>query len=76
MTNSEIMDLVKKALPYSNQMTDTELDEEKDFRFSWRGDRFRIGDQLNVEQVDGGFLVGSNIAIIIEELIKAFSQPD
>ena len=72
MNAQENMIVIIKALPYADQMKDLDFISEPDvIRFTWRGERFRIDSNLNVETCNtGGFLEGSNIAIILEALLK------
>ncbi len=42
MTNSEILELVLSALPYSNQIKDVGMSVDGEIRFTWRGDRFVV----------------------------------
>ena len=72
MTVDEAIEIVNKALPYSEQATawDTRS-EETAIRFTWRGDRFRVAfPSLSVEQCERSMLSGTNIAIILESLLK------
>jgi hypothetical protein len=70
MNNSKLIELVLNALPYSNQINDIDMTEDSAVRFTWRRNRFRISSTLHVEEVDGGLLAGSNIAIMFEALLK------
>ena len=69
MTNEEILERVIQRVPYSNQITDLSLSEKAAIRFTWRGDRFRVT-KTSVEQVSEGSLLGSNVAILLEELLR------
>lgn len=74
ITKEKMIEVITTALPYANQIRDYDLSSEEDaMRFAYRGDRFRVStysDLLRVEQVEGGFLSGSNIAIVMEALLK------
>lgn len=67
----QIISAIYSTIPYSDQIEDLEIQKEC-VRFKWRGDSFRVSTGVLVEQVDGGCLVGSNIALIIENMIRRF----
>lgn len=70
MSNEKLIMLIYKMLPYSNQVTDLDLQESDAIRFEWRGDYFRVSSGLMVEQIEHSCLVGSNMAIILQALLK------
>ena len=71
MTNAELMELLIASLPYPDQIKNLDLtSSETAIRFDWRGIRFRISQSKSVEEVKDGMLSGSNIAIILEHLVK------
>jgi len=67
---SELLQAIIKSIPYPSQISEIDLDLENQLRFTWRGDRFRVGLSGSVEQVEGVMLSGSNITIVLEELLK------
>ncbi|KKL50882.1 hypothetical protein LCGC14_2301060 [marine sediment metagenome] len=69
MTNDKIIECVIKAIPYPEHISDIELDDDC-VRFTWRTDRFKVSDSGMVEELEDIFLKGSNIAILMERLIK------
>lgn len=71
MTHAEMVEAINVAIPYSEHITDYDFSAAASLRFTWRNDRFRVSlEGLMVEQVEGDFLAGSNLAIAIEGLIK------
>ncbi len=70
MNKSEIVATLMK-IPYSQHIREIDLDAEEDaVRFIWRGDAFRVSASGGVEEITNGFLSGSNIAILMEEIVK------
>lgn len=71
MEKHKILELVLKRLPCSQQIEEIDLTSDHDaIRFTWRDDRLRISKSLSVEQVKGSALCGSNLAKVIEQLLK------
>lgn len=73
MDNSKRLETVLKGLPYPNQMKDIDMSEENAIRFTWRQVRFRVAHDFNVEEVEGRFLAGGNLSILLEALLKKTS---
>lgn len=73
MTKEQILERVLAVLPHTSQIKDLDVTSETAIRFTWRGDRFRVSGSLCVEQVDDGKLCGSNLAMLLEALIKGGS---
>lgn len=73
MTKDELVVRIFRRLPYSNQISKLDTESEADaIRFSWRGDGFRVSvGGLSVEQVNDGTLSGSNLAILMEFLLRS-----
>ncbi len=76
ITKSLLIEAIVSALPYPQQIQDFDLTGEEDaIRFTWRSGRYRCSlSLLSVEQVQGSCLAGTDIAIVMEELIKASMQ--
>lgn len=70
-TKSELLSKVIKIIPYPDQMTDFDLMLHDQIRFTWRSVRFRVSLSGMVEEVNDGFLRGSNISLLLEALIKS-----
>jgi hypothetical protein len=71
MTHGEIVERIIKAMPYANQMGNLTFDGDGSVRFAWRGDKFKVSENLSVDQVTpDGFLSGSNTAILLQQLLK------
>lgn len=74
MTKDELILAVMASVPYANQIK--ELDTQSDptaIRFTWRGNKFRVSETCDVEEVGDMVLVGSDIAILMRSLI--FGSP-
>lgn len=75
MTNSEIMNVILKAMPLKDQIENLDLEKHGAINFDWRGEHFRVDENLDVMQNEGKTLAGDNISIILEALLKrAYSQ--
>ena len=73
MTKAKFVEAIVKALPYPQHITDWDLDsEEEAIRFTWRRAQFRQSTAYShrVEECENGLLKGSNLAIVVEALIK------
>ncbi len=70
MDKAKLIEIIYAALPYSNQITGVSLDEEDAVRFAWRGYTFRVTVSLFCEEVDGGLLNHSDLALLVETLLK------
>ena len=74
MTKEELVQVIYSTMPYPSQIRDLDFTtEDNAVRFSWRCDRFRVvilNTTISVEQVEGNVLVGSNITIILNELLN------
>lgn len=67
---NKLMELIIKALPYSEQIKNLDLSgEENAIRFEWRGDIYRVTFTLFVEEKQGKFLSGTNSALLLEALL-------
>jgi hypothetical protein len=73
MTRDEAVELIVAALPYPAQIRDWDTTSESDaLRFTWRGNRFRFSYATSwlCEEVDDCFLRGSDLALLVEHLVK------
>ena len=72
MKHAEMVEVIVKALPHSDHISEWGLTEEDAVRFKWRGDYFRVSlrEPISVEQVEGHFLAGSNLAILMGSLLR------
>ncbi len=69
--NAKALELVLQAVPYPHLIRDIDLHTQPDvLRFTWRGSRYRVGEHLHVEEVDGDVLIGSDLAILMERTIR------
>ncbi len=71
-TAGEAIELLIKTVPYPEHITNLEISGENTIRFTWRtSNRFRFDfKNMLIEEVDGCMLAGSNIAILLEKLLK------
>lgn len=76
-TNREkLMELVLKALPYSEQLTDLNFESEVDtIRFTWREVRYRVTNTLYVEEVQDGILASTDRTILMQTLLARAKYP-
>lgn len=71
MSKERILEAVVSAMPYPSQIKDWDFSSESNaVRFTWRSSRFRVTETLGVEQVTAGMLCGSDIALLVEALLK------
>lgn len=76
MEVTKIIEKVYSKMPYSDQIEDLNISEVNAIRFTWRGDRFRVDEYFHVNQITGSeanglMLTGSNMAIILQKLLKS-----
>lgn len=72
-TKEQALELVVKSIPYPEHIKDWDLSsEETSIRFTWRTEnRFRFDFKyMSVEEVGNGVLSGTNITILLRELLK------
>lgn len=67
---NKLVGLIKSAIPYSDQITDVDMSREDSIRLTWRHTRLRITLSLSVDEIEGGMLSGSNIAILFKHCLK------
>lgn len=74
-TKEQIVELVIKAMPYPEQITSWSFTESNDsVLFTWRGQRFKVNNNLFVVEIEKDCGVGSNTAILLERLIKMYNN--
>ncbi len=69
MNNGERMETVLKSLPYADQIRDIDMSKDDEIRFTWRGARYKVADDLFVEEVGNGVLIGSDLSILMRALL-------
>lgn len=71
-TKEQLIMAINHSLPYPSQITNLRFsDETKAVRFTWRKDNhFRIDLDGKVWEVGDGILIGSDMSILLEELIR------
>ena len=70
MEQNEIIQAVIQVIPYPQQMKDIDFSESDAVRFAWRGVTYRVDKTLDVGECDRGCLRGSDLAILMRELLK------
>lgn len=71
LTHSKIIELLIKALPYPDQIKDIDISSESGaVRFTWRGNRFRVDGELYTNEANEGFLIGSDLAILLRQCLN------
>jgi hypothetical protein len=70
MNQEQLIELIYRAIPYSNQIRNIDLSEFEVVRFTWRRTRFRVSTTLHVDEVDSPFLRGSNISLLMRTLLQ------
>jgi hypothetical protein len=72
MTQGEGMELLLRSIPYSNQISDIDLTNEKAIYFTWRYDRFKFDlESGRIDEHKEGCLYGTNLAMLMSALIKS-----
>lgn len=63
-----LIELLINALPYPTQIKDIEVHEDR-VNFVWRAAEYRASTRLEVEEVQGGCLLGTECAILMRALV-------
>lgn len=74
MEQTELILLVIKALSYSNQISELTLCDCGGIMFKWREHTFIVKKDLFVEELEGPIRIGSNISILLMELLKVSNK--
>jgi hypothetical protein len=62
---------VRRVLPCPDQITNDDVPgDPESYRFRWRGNNFRVGKTLSVEEYGDGSLKGTDLAILLQALLK------
>jgi len=70
-SKQDLIDLVIDRFPYPNQIKAVNIFlEDNAIRFTWRGHNIRVSTSLMVEEVQGRFCAGNDLAIVLEALLK------
>lgn len=69
MKQAEIIESIVNSIPYPQHIKNIDLTEGNAVLFDWRGSRYRVGSSLDVEECEGGFLCGSDKAILMRHVI-------
>jgi hypothetical protein len=71
-TSPKILNVVnrlRRAMPNADQVNITRMTNEE-LRFEWRGTSYRVTDDMYVEEVGDGVLIGSDSAALIRRLLE------
>lgn len=70
-TKGELVSQIMKNIPYPNQVKDIDLDSiSTAIFFTWRGSKYRYSLGGSIEEHKDGLLVGSDICIVMRELLN------
>ena len=70
MKQTELILTVTRALPHSNQISELTLCDDGGVMFTWRDHTFIVSKNLFVEELKGSIRCGSDLALLVEALIK------
>lgn len=69
--NIGLLEIVLKAVPHAHLISDIDVHTNpKELRFTWRGHRYVVQDGLHVDESEPGLLVGSDLAILMERVLR------
>lgn len=70
-SQADLVQLVYSSLPYSDQITELDLETDKDAMFFvWRRESIKVKLNREVYTIEKGSAVGSNLSILIRTIIK------
>ena len=71
MNKDNVVELVYATIPYAEQITDLNTEEDDDaIRFTWRGDRFKVSVDLCVHEIEGSMISSNNASTLLKALLK------
>ena len=70
MTKAKLLEIINQAMPYSDQITDWELDIEDKLCFTWRRHTFSVSLDFETYEIEGDFAVGNDRALLVKSLLK------
>lgn len=71
LTHAQGIEILKKSLPYPEQIKDIEEAENGLLYFTWRFDRYKVDlVYLGVEMVSNNILYGNDASILMTHLIR------
>lgn len=69
-TKEELLTAVLKSLPHPNHINDLDLSSETEaVMFTWRQNKLRVQLSGHVDEVGDGVLIGSNLSILVHQLL-------
>jgi hypothetical protein len=76
-TRVEIEAAVRMVLPCPDQISNDDVPgDPESYRFRWRGNNFRVNRRLCVEEYGDGFLKGTDLAILLQALLRGKDDDD
>ena len=76
-SKESLLEAIIRCIPYPHQMSDIGISTEDDsIRFKWRSSHFRVSILGSVEEIGDGVLIGSDITIMFEKVLKQFRLMD
>ena len=70
ITQANILELLMKAMPLPEKIGNIELNRTNCIRFNWMGTVYQISCDLDVSEVEGHILKGSNATMFLSKLLK------
>ncbi len=70
MNNGERIEILIRALPYSNQIKNIDVSDANMVTFTWRGTDYVYSNIDNIQERKGALLCGSSSTLLIEKLIE------
>ena len=70
-----LLEVLLKAIPHPHLIERIEM-EPAAIRFTWRGKRYRVETNLSVVEVGSGVLIGSDVSILLERVLRLASYSD
>ncbi len=73
VTKDLLVELVYKALPYSEQISKLNTVKYNDaIFFEWRGSSFRVDEGFRCDEVNDHLLMGTDKSLLLERLVKKY----
>jgi hypothetical protein len=76
-TRAGIEAAVRRVLPCPDQIANDDVPgDPESYRFRWRGNNFRVDKSLFVEEYGDGLLIGSDLAMLLQALLRGKDEDD
>ena len=70
VSKDTLTELIFKVMPYAEQIKEWDTTDPNAIRFKWMSQSFRVSTLLGCETRRPPFLEGSDISILLQELLK------